>query len=60
MDNVNQNNNIFLSAKDNDLLINNTSLQTIINNEIQKMFSVDTDGKLNIKYNGDTYICEKK
>lgn len=60
MDNVSQTNNILLSATDNTLMVNNTSLQTIINNEIKKMFSVDSNGKLNIMYNGNTYVCEKK
>ena len=61
MDNSNENNNILLSSTNNTLMINNTSLQTIINNEIQKMFSVDSsNGKLNITYGGNTYVCEKK
>ena len=51
-------NTVLLSAKDNKLIINNVSLQTIIKDEIQKMFSVDSDGKLNIIYNGNTYVCE--
>ena len=53
-------NTILLSASSNTLMINNTSLQTIINNEIQKMFTVDSNGKLNIKYGENTYVCEKK
>ena len=53
-------NNVLLSANDNKLMINDTSLQTIINNEIQKMFSVDADGKLNITYNEKVYICQPK
>jgi len=53
-------NNVSLSAKSNTLMINNTSLETIINNEIQKMFSVDTNGNLNIKYNGSVYVCQPK
>ena len=57
---VNKINTVSLSAINHTLMINNTSLQTIINNEIQKMFSVDTDGKLNIMYKENTYICEKK
>jgi hypothetical protein len=53
-------NTVLLSASNNELMINNISLQTIINNEIQKMFSVDANGKLNIKYGENTYVCEKK
>jgi hypothetical protein len=52
-------NNVLLSASNNDLYINSISLREIINNEIQKMFSIDADGKV-ITYNGNTYICEKK
>jgi hypothetical protein len=57
---ANESNNVLLSAKNNDLLINNVSLINIINNQIQSMFSVDENGKLNIMYNGNTYVCEKK
>ena len=53
-------NNVLLSASNNDLYINSISLREIINNEIQKMFSVDANGKLNITYNENTYVCEKK
>ena len=53
MDNTNQTNNILLSATNNDLLINNTSLQTIINNEIKKMFSIDgASGILTVNLDG--------
>ena len=61
MDPTTESNNVTLSATNNGLLINNTSLQTIINNEIQKMFSVNsTSGNLNITYNGNVYVCQPK
>jgi hypothetical protein len=54
-------NNISLSASNNDLYINSKSLTDIINDKINSMFSVDsTSGNLNITYNGNTYVCNKK
>ena len=53
-------NTVTLSALNNNLLINNTSLQTLINEQIQQMFSIGTDGKLNITYNGIVYVCQPK
>ena len=53
-------NTVTLSALNNNLLINNTSLQTLINEQIQQMFSIGTDGKLNITYNGTVGVCPPK
>lgn len=53
-------NTVTLSAVDNKLMIGNDSLQTIINKEIEKMFKVGDDGKLNITYNNIIYVCEPK
>ena len=53
-------NTVSLSALNKELMIGNKSLQTLINEQIQQMFSVGTDGKLNITYNGIVYVCQPK
>lgn len=51
----NENKNVLLSGSNNDLYINDISLQTIINNEIKKMFSLDSStGILTVNMNGTT------
>jgi hypothetical protein len=48
-------NNILLSASNNDLLINNTSLTELINTQINSMFSIDaSSGNLSVTLNGVT------
>jgi hypothetical protein len=59
MDQTITTNNIVLSALNNDLYINDESLTNIINSKINSMFSVGSDGNLNITYNEIKYVCNK-
>jgi hypothetical protein len=38
-------------------MINNNSLEKIINEQIENMFSLGNNGKLQILYKGKTYEC---